>query len=114
MLTASTGDFTQILFNNDIYSPFFTEKQIIMFRNPHITMGNVVIANNTNNDLLKKYFNISNEIVIINSINNNILQCLNGADFDGDSVIITDNELLINTARADAEIEYNQDNNDLN
>ena len=96
MLTASTGDFTQILFDNDIYSPFFTEKQIMMCRNPHITMGNVVIANNTNNNLLKKYFNISNEIVIINSIDNNILQRLNGCDFDGDSVIITDNELLIN------------------
>ena len=96
MLTASTGDFKQILFDNDIYSPMFTEKQIIMFRNPHITMGNVVIANNVNSDLLKKYFRISNEIVIINSINNNVLQQLNGADFDGDSVIITDNELLIN------------------
>ena len=95
MLTASTGDFTQILFNNEIYAPFFTEKQIVMFRNPHITMGNIVIANNVNNDLLKKYFNISKEIVIINSINNNILQSLNGADFDGDSVIISDNELLI-------------------
>ena len=95
MLTASTGDFKQILFDNDIYSPFFTEKQIIMFRNPHITMGNVAIANNVNNDLLKKYFNISNEIVIINSINNNVLQRLNGCDFDGDSVIISDNELLI-------------------
>lgn len=96
MLTASTGDFKQILFNNEIYTPMFTEKQIFMARNPHITMGNVVIANNVNNDLLKKYFNISNEIVIINSINNNILQQLNGADFDGDSVQITDNELLIN------------------
>ena len=96
MLTASTGDFKQILFDNDIYSPMFAEKQLFMARNPHITMGNVVIAKNTNNTLLKKYFNISNEIVIINSINNNILQSLNGSDFDGDSVIISDNELLIN------------------
>ena len=96
MLTASTGDFKQILFNNEIYAPMFTEKQLFVARNPHITMGNVCIANNVNNDLLKKYFNISNEIVIINSINNNILQRLNGADFDGDSIIISDNELLIN------------------
>ena len=96
MLTASTGNFTQILYNNEVYSPMFAEKQLFMARNPHITMGNVVIANNVNNDLLKKYFNISNEIVIINSINNNILQSLNGCDFDGDSVQISDNELLIN------------------
>ena len=95
MLTASTGDFMQILFNNEIYAPMFTEKQLFMARNPNITMGNVVIANNVNNDLLKKYFHISNEIVIINSINNNILQQLDGCDFDGDSVIISDNELLI-------------------
>lgn len=96
LLTASTGDFKQILFDNEIYAPFFTEKQIIMFRNPHITLGNVCIAQNVNNDLMKKYFNINNEIVIINSINNNILQRLNGCDYDGDSVIISDNELLIN------------------
>ena len=95
MLTASTGNFTQILFDNEVYSPMFAEKQLFVARNPHITMGNVVIGNNVNNDLLKKYFNISNEIVIINSINNNILQRLNGSDFDGDSVIITDNKLLI-------------------
>ena len=95
MLTASTNDFTQILFDNEVYSPRFTEKRVFVARNPHITMGNVVIANNVNNDLLKKYFRISNEIVIINSINNNILQQLNGADFDGDSVQISDNELLI-------------------
>ena len=96
MLTASTGDFKQVLFGNEVYAPMFSEKQLFVARNPHITMGNVVITNNVNNDLLKKYFNISNEIVIINSINNNILQQLNGADFDGDSVQITDNELLIN------------------
>ena len=95
MLTASTGDFTQILFNNEVYAPMFAEKQLFIARNPHITMGNVNIAKNVNNDLLKKYFNISNEIVIINSINNNILQQLNGADFDGDSIIISDDELLI-------------------
>ena len=95
LLTASTGDFTQILFGNEVYSPMFTEKRVFLARNPHITMGNICIAKNTNNDLLTKYFNISNEIVIINSINNNILQRLNGADFDGDSVIITDDKLLI-------------------
>ena len=96
MLTSATGDFKQILFDNEVYSPMFTEKQLFVARNPHITLGNIVIAKNTNNTLLKKYFTINNEIVIINSINNNILQQLNGADFDGDSVIITDNELLIN------------------
>ena len=96
MLTASTGDFTQILFDNEVYSPMFAEKKLFLARNPHITMGNIVIANNKHNDLLKKYFTISNEIVIINSINNNILQSLNGCDFDGDSVQLSDNELLIN------------------
>ena len=95
MLTSATDDFKQILFDNEIYSPMFDEKQLFVARNPHITMGNVVIAKNTNNALFKKYFNISNEIVIINSINNNVLQRLNGADFDGDSVQISDNELLI-------------------
>ena len=95
MLTSSTGDFKQILFDNEVYSPMFAEKQLFVARNPHITLGNVCIAKNVNNDLLKKYFTISNEIVIINSINNNILQRLNGADFDGDSIIISDNELLI-------------------
>ena len=42
---------------------------------------------------------MTNEIVYINSIGENILQRLSGADMDSDTMLLTDNELLIQTAR---------------
>jgi len=49
-------------------------------RSPLVTMGNVLLAKNQDNDDIKKYFHITNEIVCVNSINENLLEKLSGAD----------------------------------
>lgn len=67
-------------------------------RSPHVTMGNLWLPVNKRCDIIDKYFNLSQEIVCINSINNNILERLSGADFDSDQLLLTDNKLLINVA----------------
>lgn len=67
-------------------------------RSPHINSGNVLLANNVANDLIDKYFVMSREIVYINAIGENILQRLNGCDFDSDAMLITDNKILIEAA----------------
>ena len=51
------------------------------------------------NKLIDCYFNLTEEIVCINSIGENVLQRLSGADFDSDTVLLTDNEILIRAAR---------------
>lgn len=73
-------------------------KTILGSRSPHVTMGNILLAENVANDKIDTYFNMSNEIVYINSIGENILQRLSGADMDSDTMLLTDNELLINAA----------------
>jgi hypothetical protein len=39
---------------------------------------------------------LSDEIVCVNSINENLMQRLNGADFDSDTMLITNNKILVN------------------
>ena len=73
-------------------------KTILASRSPHITMGNVLLVENVFNQDIEDYFNLSNEIVYVNSIGENILQRLNGADYDSDTVLLTDNETLIEAA----------------
>lgn len=73
-------------------------KKILGIRSPHITMGNVWVATNTRNQFVERYFNLTPQIVVINSIGNNILERLNGCDFDSDTILITDNKLLVKKA----------------
>ncbi len=73
-------------------------KKILGSRSPHVCVSNILLANNMENELIDKYFNLTNEIICVNSIGENILERLNGADFDSDTIMITNNELFINAA----------------
>lgn len=55
-------------------------KNILGCRSPHISTSNILISNNMEHILIDKYFNLTPEIVCINSINENVLQRLSGAD----------------------------------
>jgi len=67
-------------------------------RSPHTSSGNVLLARNVEDKNIDEYFNLTTEIVAINSINENILQRLSGCDFDSDSVLLTDDRVLIRCA----------------
>ena len=71
---------------------------ILGTRSPHINSGDVLLANNAESDIIDRYFVSSSEVVHINSIGENILQRLQGADFDSDSILLTDNKILIEAA----------------
>ena len=73
-------------------------KTLLGSRSPHVTMGNILLAKNVANEDIDRYFNLTNEIVYINSIGENTLQRLSGADMDSDTMLLTDNELLVRTA----------------
>lgn len=64
-------------------------------RSPHVTMGNLYIAKNVECKVLDTYFNLSRQIVCINSINENTLERLSSADFDSDQLLLTDEKQLI-------------------
>ena len=102
MLQQSIGTFkgeSQIGVGNIHNIRFGYDKTLLGSRSPHVTMGNVWLAINKENKLIDCYFNLTEEIVCINSIGENVLQRLSGADFDSDTVLLTDNEILIRAAR---------------
>lgn len=61
-------------------------------------MGNVLLAKNVDNVEIQQYVNATPEIVCVNSIGENILFRLSGADFDSDTMMLTDNPILIKAA----------------
>jgi len=73
-------------------------ERLLGCRSPHTSTGNVLLAKNVENSQIDKYFNFTTEIVAINSIGENILQRLSGADFDSDTILLTDNDVLIRCA----------------
>lgn len=102
MLKSSIGKFdgSSSLGIGNIHSKRFEYgKTLLCSRSPHVTVGNILLAQNVASEEYDKYFNTTTEIVCINSIGENILQRLNGADFDSDTILITDNELLVDVAK---------------
>ncbi len=102
MLKQSIGKFdgrSDIGIGSIISKRFKINEIILGSRSPHITMANVYLAKNTCNKDFDKYFNLSKEIVCINSIGENLLQRFNGADCDSDSILLTNNKLLISSAQ---------------
>ena len=72
--------------------------KLLCARSPHITMGNLyAVENNLDGDIWN-YFDLGKNIVCVNAIGENIQQRLNGCDYDSDSMLITDDKLLVETA----------------
>lgn len=102
MLRHSIGKFdgtSQIGAGNIHSTRFEYGKTLLASRSPHVTVGNIWLPRNSENALIDSYFNLTEEIVCINSIGENVLQRLSGADFDSDAVLLTDNALLIKAAK---------------
>ena len=78
---------------------FDIDKMIMAIRSPHICAGNVLLAQNVNNETIDKYINLTNEIVVINANDNAVMDRLSGCDYDSDSVLLTDNEILLESAK---------------
>ena len=101
MLQASIGTFNgdSVIGIGNVHTKRFDyNKRLLGTRSPHINSGDVLLVNNVECELIDKYFVSSKEVVHINSIGENILQRLQGADFDSDSILITDNEILLRAA----------------
>lgn len=106
MLMQSVGTFDGVsrLGVGNIHSTRFPSGVTLLgSRSPHVTIGNIWLPRNTEDRLIDRYFNLTDEIVCINSIGENVLQRLSGADFDSDTVLLTDNEVLIRAAKRNYE-----------
>lgn len=102
MLKQSIGSFdgSSIIAPNTVYSRKFDDCiDILGSRSPHVTMGNILITKNVRYETITEYMNPTEEIVYVNSINDNLLERLSGADFDSDTMLLTDNPILIQAAK---------------
>ena len=102
MLQAAIGTFRGVsqLGQGRIRSSRFPYgKTLLGVRSPHVSMGNIWLPYNTANAAIDTYLNLTDEVVCINSIGENVLQRLSGCDFDSDAVLLTDEPLLIRAAR---------------
>lgn len=92
---------TPLLFEDgQIYTKRFGDyDELLCARSPHITMGNLYIAENIPCEEIDQYFNLTPNIVCVNAINSNLQQRLNGCDYDSDTMLITNNSLLLEGAK---------------
>lgn len=72
--------------------------KLLCARSPHITMGNLYCVENNLDGEIWNYFDLGKNIVCVNAIAENIQQRLNGCDYDSDSMLITDDKLLVESA----------------
>lgn len=101
MLQYSIGNFNGIsqLGKGNIHSKRFEyNTKLLGSRSPHVTISNIWLPINQENKLIDKYFNLTNEIVCINSIGESVLDRLSGCDFDSDTVMLTNNKMLVEVA----------------
>lgn len=77
---------------------FDYDKTILGSRSPQPASGNLLITRNVANETVDKYMNLTNEICVVNSIDENLLNRLSGADFDSDSLLLTDDPVLVRVA----------------
>lgn len=61
-------------------------------------MGNLYCAENVLGGGIWDYFDLGKNIVCVNAIGENIQQRLNGCDYDSDTMLLTDDALLVNAA----------------
>jgi hypothetical protein len=90
------------LTGSEVRCSFFPDSQdLLCARSPHITMGNLLIAQNriSENDVYANYFHLTKEIICVNSIGECLMDRLNGCDFDSDAMLVTDNPILLKAAQ---------------
>lgn len=76
---------------------------ILGSRSPHVSPSCVLVTKNVGYELLDKYMNRTPEIIYVNSIDEALLDKLSGADFDSDTMLITNNKILIKAAKRNYE-----------
>lgn len=73
-------------------------EELTLTRNPHILANNVIVGTNVYHKEFN-YFNLTDNIVIVNSTDNDIMERANSCDFDSDTILITNNKTVLKRAK---------------
>jgi len=80
---------------------FNVDDDIAMIRSPHIVSGNLLLAKVVENDDVTRYMNLTKNIIVVSSVNNNICQILNSCDWDSDSALCTTSSEILSSVLRD-------------
>lgn len=83
MIRLACGTFNgeSVLGAGNVYTKRFEFGKVLLgSRSPHVAQGNNWLTKNTYNAEIERYCNLTNEIVVVNSIGENLLSRLSGAD----------------------------------
>ena len=84
MLKASIGQFdgeSSIPVGHVMSLRFDDGQRLLGSRSPHVCQGNILLTDNIHVPEVNQYMNLTEEIVCINSVGENILQRLSGCDY---------------------------------
>lgn len=79
---------------------FDNNEYLCGIRNPHNSPNNICYLHNHHSPELSRYFKISNNIMFVNCINTDIQDRANGCDFDSDFFFVTNNPVMVQSAKA--------------
>lgn len=84
----------------EIWCPGFADR-IGLFgaRYPQVCSGNIIHLTNVHHNEFDKYFNFTKNIVVMNFINDDVPDRLQGCDTDSDSILLSANRVLESKAR---------------
>lgn len=84
------------LHDNQVYCKLFDwDEELIGARHPHTSSSNYARFTNTYNKEIDTYLELSNNIIVINSIDIPVMDRLSGCDFDSDQIYVSNNKLLL-------------------
>lgn len=76
----------------------FKNEKVVLCRSPHVAAGNLTLLDNVYVSEIDEYFVLTDNIICLNAIGENILERLSGADYDSDSAIITNEKIIVDAA----------------
>lgn len=83
----------------EVYCPRFdNNKELCMIRNPQINSGNIAHVSNIYHDEYK-WFNLSDFVVVLNTYDVDVMNRLQGCDFDIDSALLIEQPTIVSKAK---------------
>lgn len=73
----------------------FNQEKVVLCRSPHVACGNLALLDNVYVPEIDKYFALTDNIICLNAINENIMERLSSCDYDSDQAIVTNEKIIV-------------------
>jgi len=95
-----SNEYTPQLISNEVHCSLFDNgEDLVGFRNPNTSPSNVLHMKNKIVPDIDRYFNLSPNIIVVNAIEFEIQDILSGCDYDSDTMLASNNPVLVDVAK---------------